>query len=108
MTIKVTITHDEPTNEHSITVGVLKDLPGYDVPQFEKTQEVKPGGSISLHVYLGQEIKIWETPLPVELLVADEIERAMHHVKTIPAPKLDPRSRIQVAKAAIAAARRRA
>lgn len=48
MTIKVTITHDEPTNIHSINVGLLADVPGYDTPQYKETHQVEPGKSISL------------------------------------------------------------
>jgi hypothetical protein len=106
MTIKVTITHDEPTSEHNIYVAYLQDISGYDCPQIKQTKVLKPGESASLYVHSGQQIQVWEAPLEIELKVADEIERAMRDPMNVGAKSpLDNRLRIKVARAAIAAAR---
>ena len=105
MTLRVKITHDEPTSTRELYVGLLVDIAGYDQPQMQNTTRVKPGESAVLHVHGGAEIRVWEAPTELELKVADEIELAMNHSKRVPAPKLDPRVRLHVARAAIAAAR---
>ncbi len=106
MTIKVKITHDEPTSERVLHVGILARVSGFEHPQMQGTQDVKPGQSATVHVYAGAEIHVWEAPTKQELLVADEIELAMNPGKKVPAPTLDPAVRMAVARAAIAAAKR--
>ena len=106
MTIRVTIKHDEPTSDRELYVGTLAILSGYEHPQMQGQQLLKPGQVVVVHVHAGATIQVWEAPTKQELLVADEIELAMNPSKSVPGPKLDPKVRMLVARAAISAASR--
>lgn len=106
MTIKITITHDEPNSDRSLHAGLLSVLSGYEHPQMQNMQMIEPGKSVTFYVNAGAKVEVWEAATKQELLVADEIELAMNPSKKVPAPTLDPKVRILVARAAIAAAAR--
>lgn len=71
MTVKVTITHQEPTSNRAIDVKVAEvDVSADGSKQFCSeitTYEVKPGATIDLYVHRNQSLMIEEQidPLPV-------------------------------------------
>lgn len=71
MTVKVTITHQEPTSNRALDVQVAEVDVGSDGgKQFSReivTYEVKPGATIDLYVHRNQSLMIEEQvdPLPV-------------------------------------------